>query len=829
MELEHKTTLSAREDMALTGVTDMAVVQSSGGAVLYTTSRFGGGDLLAYRIDAEGGLRFLDSRAIAGDTRAGVTSRLEVVDGALLLTGADNAALTRIALTDDGRFGNVSAVTGGAVPAQLLAVETLDLGGQSHLYGLVRGADSIGSWRMGDDGALTRISGDSGVASEAGLTGLSVGYVGSTPYLLASSARDDAFISFKLDGNGIPREVSRIAAEDGVGIGRPSATAFVEVGGHGFAILAAAGSASLSVAMLGENGGLTLTDHVLDTRDTRFDGVHVIETATHRGRAYVAAAGGDDGVSVFELMDDGRLMHLVSIEDTEESTLDAVSALNFSVQGDLLHLAVASGAEAGLSIFTVDISDRVAAATGGDQADTLTGGTGGDLLSGGDGADHIAGRAGDDILRDGGGRDLLTGGSGRDLFVLSADGEADTIADFDSAQDSIDLSAWPFLRHGSQLTISSTKDGAVLSFGEERLEIKTSNGQSLSEDDVQALDLIGQSRFMPDWTLPEEPDTPSLPAEPSPLVLVGTPRSDVLEGDAADDHISGRADGDRLIGAGGNDTILGEAGADTIYGNGGSDLIDGGTEGDQIWGGIGWDTLRAGDGDDALWGGDGYDALGGGDGNDTLTGNNGADRLYGDRDDDHLIGGLNADSLWGGAGKDRLEGSAGADQLLGGSGNDQLFGNAGADFLQGDSGNDRLAGGINNDTVNGGSGNDTLSGDNGADQLIGGDGDDLIKGNAGHDTLDGGAGNDVLSGGIGADRFIYGAGQDTILSFQNEIDTLSLDSALWGGGSLSMSQLQSFARKGAEGHIVLDFGSGKTLDLLGIENLSILNGDFESF
>ena len=614
-----------------------------------------------------------------------------------------------------------------------------------------------------------------------------------------------------------------------MGIGRPSATAFVEVGGHGFAILAAAGSASLSVAMLGANGALTLTDHVLDTRDTRFDGVHVIETATHHGRAYVAAAGGDDGVSVFELMDDGRLMHLVSIEDTEGSTLDAVSALNFSVQGDLLHLAVASGAEAGLSIFTVDISGRVAAATGGDQADTLTGGTGDDLLAGGDGADHIAGRVGDDILRDGGGRDLLSGGSGRDLFVLSADGEADTIADFDSAQDSIDLSAWPFLRHGSQLTISSTKDGAVLSFGEERLEIKTSDGQSLSEDDVQALDLIGQSRFMPDWTLPEEPDTPSLPTAPIPLVLVGTPQSDVLEGDAADDHISGRADGDRLMGAGGNDTILGEAGADTIYGNGGSDLIEGGTEGDQIWGGIGWDTLRGSDGDDALWGGDGYDALGGGDGNDTLIGNNGADRLYGDGDDDHLIGGLNADSLWGGAGKDRLEGSAGADQLLGGSGNDQLFGNAGADFLQGDSGNDRLTGGINNDTVNGGSGNDTLSGDNGADQLIGGDGDDLIKGSAGHDTLDGGAGNDVLSGGIGADRFIYGAGQDTILSFQNEIDTLSLDSALWGGGSLSMSQLQTFARKGAEGHIVLDFGSGKTLDLLGVENLSILNGDFESF
>ena len=64
MELDHLTTLPSRADLALTGVTDMAVVQSSGGSVLYTTSRFGGGDLLAYRIDDAGGLRFLDSRPI---------------------------------------------------------------------------------------------------------------------------------------------------------------------------------------------------------------------------------------------------------------------------------------------------------------------------------------------------------------------------------------------------------------------------------------------------------------------------------------------------------------------------------------------------------------------------------------------------------------------------------------------------------------------------------------------------------------------------------------------------------------------------------------------
>jgi Ca2+-binding RTX toxin-like protein len=658
---------------------------------------------------------------------------------------------------------------------------------------------------------------------------LSVGYASGTPYLLAASAQDNALVSYEIDQNGVPQEVSRIAAEQGVGIGVPIATTFVEAGGQGFAVLAAAGSSSLSVAKLAPDGTLTLTDHVLDTRATRFDGVHVIETVAHNGRAYLAAAGGDDGVSVFELLDDGRLLHLVSIEDTEDSTLDAVSAINFSLMGDVLHLAVASGAEAGLSVFTVDISTRVDAVIGTGQGDTISGGSGDDLLSGGAGGDQISGREGDDILRDGGGADALAGGAGRDRFVLSSDGTIDTIVDFDIKQDSIDLSGWPFLRHASQLSVVSTSDGAVLSFGDEQLVIKTSNGQSLSISDIQSLDVVGQSRFMPNWILPEEPDTSTAPAAPIPLVLVGTPQSDTLVGEGANDHISGRGSEDRLSGGGGNDTLLGEGGADMIYGNAGSDLIDGGADADQIWGGIGWDTIRGGDGNDTLTGGDGYDALGGGDGNDTLIGNNGADKIYGDSGDDHLIGGLNADSLWGGAGKDRLEGSAGADHLFGGGGNDQIFGNAGADVLQGGSGNDRLAGGINNDTVNGGSGNDTLSGDNGSDLVIGGDGDDLLKGNAGRDTLDGGAGDDILSGGIGADSFIYGSGQDTILSFQPGIDTLALDSTLWGGGSVTLTLLQSYARQSDGGDIALDFGSGRTLDLMGVADLSDLKGDFESF
>jgi hypothetical protein len=59
---------------------------------------------------------------------------------------------------------------------------------------------------------------------------------------------------------------------------------------------------------------------------------------------------------------------------------------------------------------------------------------------GGAGDDRFFGGAGDDILRGLGGADTLTGGGGSDTFVYLAAGDAyDTLADFNPAQDKIDL------------------------------------------------------------------------------------------------------------------------------------------------------------------------------------------------------------------------------------------------------------------------------------------------------------------------------------------------------------------------------------------------------
>lgn len=83
---------------------------------------------------------------------------------------------------------------------------------------------------------------------------------------------------------------------------------------------------------------------------------------------------------------------------------------------------------------------------GGSGHDTLSGGAHEDLLKGGSGNDRLMGGGDDDELSGGRGKDLLIGGSGEDEFIFqrgssAIDGNRDTIRDFRSGVDEIDLSS----------------------------------------------------------------------------------------------------------------------------------------------------------------------------------------------------------------------------------------------------------------------------------------------------------------------------------------------------------------------------------------------------
>ena len=112
--------------------------------------------------------------------------------------------------------------------------------------------------------------------------------------------------------------------------------------------------------------------------------------------------------------------------------------------------------------FTFDVRDLVSGTARGDafgivelgtagrdridgSADTvaqyINGGAGNDRIIGGASADFLVGGAGDDRLDGGDARDTLLGGSGADTFVFRDFGGDETIADFVSGEDTIDLRA----------------------------------------------------------------------------------------------------------------------------------------------------------------------------------------------------------------------------------------------------------------------------------------------------------------------------------------------------------------------------------------------------
>ncbi|SLN68519.1 Hemolysin, chromosomal [Limimaricola soesokkakensis] len=689
--------------------------------------------------------------------QAGAASDLALLDlasgPALLATGPGAARLHVI--SDSGEIGTGRALAastwGLSAPVD---VEMVSLpGGGEMLYGGLSGRPGLAHLRLSDGGVAlsSGIALDNSATHLETITALASVKIGSRSLLFAATdGSAPVLTSFSIGRDGTLTTRSEIGIEAGLWISAPTAMESLILGQERYLVLGAAGSGSLSVMRIGADGSLAVTDHLIDDRDSRFDGVTALATLSHRGRGFVVSGGADDGVSVHELLSGGRLVVLAHLADGVASGLADISALAVRGAGDGIDIFAVSASEPGVTRLRLDLR-------------------GGTLQLGSAGDEALSGGAGDDILRDGGGSDRLWGGAGADLFVLDADGRTDRIADFEQGQDRLDLSAWPMLRDVSQLEMRV--EGAVLrlGYGSETLLLQGANGQAPDPALLTTAELIGGTH-LPLVAMAGE-------AGPAPEIPLTPPRS-VTEAERARAKAEAEAKREETAPSEPDDG----AGTDRLRGGAGDDRLDGKDGDDRLWGGSGADRLLGRGGDDRLLGGEGPDRLLGGSGADLLKGQGGADRLH---------GGSGADRLFGGAGADQLKGKGGADRLSGGAGHDALGGGADADRLVGGAGNDHLAGGA------------------GDDALIGGRGTDQLFGGKGADELRGGTGADRLSGGGGSDRFVFETGRDRIIDLQDR-DRIMLDAGLWHG-DLSPSQVVTrFAEKqGAD--TLFDFGGGDSL------------------
>lgn len=407
----------------------------------------------------------------------------------------------------------------------------------------------------------------------------------------------------------------------------------------------------------------------------------------------------------------------------------------------------------------------------------IRGGDGDDQIFGENGRDQLFGLAGDDVIRGSLGDDAIYGGTGHD--ILSGD-EDDDYIEGNAGDDSV------YGNQGDDLLYGGT--GA---------------------------DTIGG------WT-----------------------GHDVISGEAGDDFLLGQDGDDTIDGGIGDDDIYGHAGIDVAYGFDGADWIDGGEDNDQLYGGLGDDVLKGREGNDHLEGGAGTDNLFGGDGDDTLiVGDTGGGwqfmRGEGGNDTYHYAKAsgqtmINHQEAVGQGVDDRviLQDLAISEISFGtidyGSGNLngvalRLLWNDGAG-----SGELRLANMgdaiesiefadgamLSSISIDAGTGQTTLFAADGGVNLLSGAGSQSVVGGNEDDRLGGGSGQDDLTGGLGADTFVMESGfeGERVLDFDVNLDQLDLTAM----GLADFAEFQNHATDNGSGSLVVDFGSGDILTIVGV-------------
>lgn len=604
---------------------DLEIAVQDGQAVLYAVTGMNGG-LSRWQLDGTGALPQLAGQQRHGEAgiRTGDFHLAEAGGGLQLLQGqTSQSALTFYEIAGDGSLGRQdSDALAGADAGGFGAVAVLELAdGKSAFYAVGAASGDLQGWQLDAAGDVQGQAGAAGGHAAYGLDPaalLALVQTAGGPVLLAADAR--GLHSFRADAaSGALSPGSDLGADQGLAVSGITVLEGFEAGGNAWALLGAAGSSSLTLMQVGADGGLQVVAQLQDTAMTRFGGLSALEVVEAEGHVLVLAAGNDGGLSLFTLTPGGELIHLESLEHTPGLGLQNVTALEAAAVGGSLQIFAASGAEGGISQFTLPLGSlgdvRMAAA----GAARLDGSAGNDVLEGGRSGANLYGQAGDDVLVAGAEGGWLTGGSGADTFVINPAAGAVTVRDFTPAEDRLDLSLFEGIYSTGQLDAQAHSTGMVMAAGDTRIMLISDAGTPLELADVFGPDL----RF-------------SFPQRQDPGVTL--PGGSFYGGSGAD-RLNGTGGDDLLSGEGGNDLLKGGGGADNLKGGGGQDLLSGQGGQDLLQGGRGSDTLSGGGGKDQLKGQGGHDRLKGGGGNDSLKGGGGRDALDGGKGHDLLSGG----------------------------------------------------------------------------------------------------------------------------------------------------------------------------------------------
>lgn len=379
---------------------------------------------------------------------------------------------------------NTGALTG------VVAMEVLEFASGDLAAIARRGVDGVTLYALNDAGVMTQLGqiADGPKAYLAGISDIASIQMGADRLLLVASGLENGISSYRITPSGAVEWIDSLGAQSGLAVNGPAQMQTVTMAGQNFAVLASTLTSSLSVLRINPLGVMFVTDHLVDTRDTRFADVTTLEMFSARGRAFVVAGGSDAGLTVLELLPGGQLMAYANFALETGAGMAAVTGIESRVMADKVALFVVDARGDRLQQFELSLT------TLGTRIDAVGGTTIGtahdDRLLGSAVADTLQGGGGADWLHDGAGSDVLTGGAGADVFVFARDGALDRISDFEDGVDRIDLSDWGRIYSRDALTITATSTGAEIFYGAERLILTSITASSLAASAFTDADFV---------------------------------------------------------------------------------------------------------------------------------------------------------------------------------------------------------------------------------------------------------------------------------------------------------------------------------------------------
>ncbi len=318
-------------------------------------------------------------------------------------------------------------------------------------------------------------------------------------------------------------------------------------------------------------------------------------------RDFAAGGAGDDSISTGAGDDSVSLMFDGGATGYGRDTIDGGAGFdaleffqNVSQSGINLNMAAGTVSNAqGSAVFT-----NIESVSGTNNNDLMVGDAGNNRLSGIFGNDTLDGGAGNDTLV---GDQTSLGFQGADTFVFSATpgaANADSVSDFISGLDTMQLDATVMAALGASGRFSSSDArffaGAAAHDADDRVIYNSASGQLWYDADgngAGSQQLLATLSAGVALTASDIVVANGTAAPPPPDGTNGTEGNDTMIGTAGNDTLNGLGGNDFMQGQAGVDVLRGGAGNDTMSGNDGNDSVEGGAGNDRVTGGSGQDAF----------------------------------------------------------------------------------------------------------------------------------------------------------------------------------------------------------------------------------------------